>query len=94
MSSRTQLRASLALALALLAGACGDDDDKKGSSIDSGVPTPDSGVDGSVGQDGGVDGSVRPALTSCTERPGDLPRPPSSAELPCELVPPGLVITR
>jgi hypothetical protein len=38
------------------------------------------------------DAEVPTALASCLDRPTDLPRVPN--ELPCELVPPGLVVPR
>lgn len=69
--------------------------------VDASVPSLDGsiGADGSVGPDGSVapdasaDASVRPALTSCLDRPDELSRPPA-AELPCELLPPGLSLPR
>jgi hypothetical protein len=41
--------------------------------------------------DAGPDIDAGPtSLTACLDRPTDLPRPPT--QLPCDLVPPGLVI--
>lgn len=57
----------------------------------AGCPTPspvvDGGTDAGPGVDGGpmVDaGTLRP----CVERPGEVARPPGTAGLPCELLPP------
>jgi hypothetical protein len=37
------------------------------------------------------DGGGAAALTSCVERPSELPRPPTD-RLPCELIPPDLTL--
>lgn len=42
--------------------------------------------------DGGIDAAPE-ALAPCLDRPTDLARPPNGA-LPCELLPPGLVLPR
>jgi hypothetical protein len=41
----------------------------------------------------GLDGSTTPdgKLAGCLDRPGSLPTPPAGS-LPCELIPPGLVL--
>jgi hypothetical protein len=51
--------------------------------------SPDLGAAGT----GGPDGSTTPdgKLAGCLDRPGSLPTPPAGA-LPCELIPPGLVL--
>ncbi len=64
----------IAVTLGLFAG-CGDD-------LRAGnVPGDDAAVADAV-----VDGATT-SLTSCLDRPDDLPRPPTGA-LPCDLVPP------
>lgn len=110
MPARTSTRAGLvaALAVGFSLGACADDDGED-TQVDSAVPASDAGFDGAVltdgsvsmdatvghdaGTNGGGDANVRAALAACVERPGELPRPPTG-ELPCALLPPGLVIPR
>ena len=71
--------------------ACSSDDEKTPS---------DAGPDVSTIADGQADGdaSGEPSdgaasrLSSCVERPTDLPRPPAAGQLPCDLIPPGLTL--
>ena len=72
------IRVSLLLALAL--GACGDN-----------LAGPkDAGGDDAPVVDATPDAAPT-ALAPCLDRPTDLPRPPTGA-LPCELLPPGLMV--
>ncbi|MET0343202.1 MAG: hypothetical protein ABW252_19495 [Polyangiales bacterium] len=87
MRAALSLRAVLALAFALAAGACTDDDGAKALDFgDGGAPGPSTGL---------VDGGVAPAASAaCVDRPPSAaPRAPS-AGLPCELLPPGFVAPR
>lgn len=65
---------------------CGDD--TKNADTDASVP-PSSPVEAGTIP---VDGATPPdggRLTSCVDRPTDIPRPPTG-RLPCELIPPGV----
>ena len=53
--------------------------------------TPGAGLGGTVGAGG--PGAGTGALASCLDVPGGLPAPPSGT-LPCELIPPGLQLSR
>jgi hypothetical protein len=104
MLTAKRTRASMALALVAVLGACGDDD-KGGNdpAPDSGVVAPydagttpvlDAQVDGQVLIDAQPSGDAQAAdaalpLQYCLPRPGALVRAPSVG-LPCELIPPGV----
>lgn len=74
---------SFALAAAL-AAACGDNHSAP-------IDAPDEEDAAPPDIDAGVDAAPT-TLGACLDRPTDLARPPTG-QLPCELVPPGLVIT-
>jgi hypothetical protein len=67
--------AIIIIALALLAGACGDNRPVTPGEDASPFDAP-TAID------------AAPATGPCLDRPDDLPRPPTGA-LPCELLPPG-----
>lgn len=84
------MRRWMFLTLVLLM-CCGDDAHEADPSDSGTPPTPvaDGGSDAQSPPDGATpDGG---AVTSCVDRPTDLPRPPTG-RLPCELVPPGLTL--
>jgi hypothetical protein len=90
---RTKRHRWLVLIAVLAAGValvcCGDDDD--GAAADGGTPPT---LDGALTSDGAQPDVLVPdgaRLSSCVERPTDIPRPPTG-RLPCELIPPGLTL--
>lgn len=68
---------ALMLAAAVLFAACGDN---KEAPADAGTEDAPAIVDAPAG-----------ALTSCVDRPTDLPRPPTGG-LSCDMLPPGLTL--
>ncbi len=96
------MRAAWILGVALMLGACGDDEKAKGDTSDA-QTTPDTDVspdmsDPDVEADAEPDSGPNadtleevtptPTLTGCLPRPDALAQP--SATLPCDLIPPGL----
>jgi hypothetical protein len=71
-----------AFGFVVLLAACGDNHRP---------PAPDVEADAApVETDAGIDGAPS-TLGACLDRPTDLARPPTG-HLPCELIPPGLVL--
>lgn len=61
-----------------------------GSLVLMGCPPPttvDGGTDAGSDDAGTVDGGSK--LKPCLDQPTDLPRPPGTSGLPCDLIPPG-----
>lgn len=88
------LRLGFVLAVVLAGSACTDDDKNTrpdpgsllpGEQADSGLPAQP--IDSGAAEAPRPDGAASP-LAACVDRPGELPRPPTT-ELPCELLPPG-----
>jgi len=75
-------RTTLIAVLAALAVGCGDN-------LAAPIDAPDDD-DASPGIDAGIDAAPS-TLSACLDRPTDLTRPPTG-KLPCELIPPDLVI--
>jgi hypothetical protein len=70
-----------AFVIAVLLAACGDNQrPSSGGEADAAPIETDAGVDGASS-----------TLGACLDRPTDLARPPTG-HLPCELIPPGLVL--
>ena len=65
--------------------ACEDDSDSM-EPYDSAIGVP-------VMPDGSVPDTASATRAACLDRPNVLPRPPEG-RLPCELIPPGLVLSR
>jgi hypothetical protein len=94
------MRAAWILGVALMLGACSDDETGKGDTADT-QTTPDTEVspdvpdtaDPDVESDTGPDGDTLEEVTNPPTLSGCLPRPelaPPSSTLPCDLIPPGL----
>jgi hypothetical protein len=71
-----------AFLVAVLLAACGDNQRPPSGEVEADAAP--------VEIDAGIDGAPS-TLGACLDRPTDLPRPPTG-QLPCELIPPGLVL--
>ena len=94
------MKRSLLLLLAFSAWGCSDEplpgntsaaSSATGSGGSTSSTSASSSSTGGAGGAGGEGGAPPSSLAACLDAPDALPRPPSGA-LPCEYIPPGLVL--
>lgn len=78
------MRRLLLLAAVCFVCTCGEEEPSV--LMEGGIATADAGS-----PDGPVDAAQATTVSSCLDRPDELPRPPTEG-LPCDLIPPGLTL--